>query len=335
MLEFLGLTSFAYADLFTILVLIVMEGLLSCDNAVVLALLVKDLPQEQKSKALKYGIIGAYVFRIAALCLATYILKYWWLKVAGGAYLLWITTKFFLESKDENDDGVADVNVKRWFGLSLFWSTVISVELTDIAFSADSIAAAIALSNKLWVLIAGGLLGILAMRFAAQGFIYLLGRFPALETCAFVAVGIIGLKLTAEIPSNVIFQNDPPAIVKSYKSAEEYVKNAEQARHVVFHIPHIFSVATDVPEQANKEIFKQAKVNELVASSSKLSLEEIQKQSDVYAEEEMSKANALWNLELKPLAKFEGMVSSILIMLVFAFGFLIPNKHKNHVSVGE
>jgi len=92
------------------------------------------------------------------------------------------------------------------------------------------------------------MLGIIAMRFAAQGFIKLLEKFPALEVCAFLAVGVIGLKLTCEIPSNVLFSNPPVAIEQPYKTADEYIKLGEAARKPIFHIPHVMSISTLTPE---------------------------------------------------------------------------------------
>jgi YkoY family integral membrane protein len=306
MLEYLGLIPFVPSDLITVLVLVVMEGLLSCDNAVVLALLVKNLPEEQKAKALKYGIIGAYAFRIAALMLATYILSYWWLKVIGGMYLLYVAGQFFLQKEDKDDDGIADVKTKTYFGLSAFWSTVIAVELTDIAFSVDSIAAAVALSNKLWVLIAGGLLGILAMRFAAQGFIYLLKKFPALEVCAFIAVAFIGLKLVSEIPADVILNRYDAKIEHVYTNAKEYEELAEKVK-VSYSIPHVVTLTTIAPEKPSTEMIKD--------------------------EKEFLKAEAHWNSEYRPLVELDHIASSIIVMLIFAFGFIIPNKHKKEVEV--
>ncbi|MFO0660745.1 MAG: TerC family protein [Polyangiaceae bacterium] len=204
-LEYLQLTPFQPKDLLVVISLVILEGLLSCDNAVALALLVRDLPPHQQSKALRYGIIGAYVFRIIAILAATWIIRQWYLKALGGLYLLWVAGQHFFGKKEENnEDPDAPPATKQFGKLSVFWSMVILVELTDIAFSVDSIAASVALSNKIWVLIAGGMLGILAMRFAAQAFILLLQKFPSLEGAAFAAVAFIGLKLLLEMPLDVV-----------------------------------------------------------------------------------------------------------------------------------
>ena len=241
----LDLQHFQPHDLLIVLVLIVLEGLLSCDNAVVLALLVKDLPPEQRGKALRYGIIGAYVFRITALFLAVWIMTIWWIKVAGGIYLCWLAIDFFRKHGSKKEEVR---QVKLIWGLGAFWSTVVWVELTDIVFSVDSIAAAVALSKHLWVLILGGLLGILAMRFAAQGFVKLLERFPRLEVCAFAAVGVIGLKLLLEFPMDVAgFQRQLPPEA-TYATAAEYRQQID--RHLPPHasIPHVMNVNFSSPE---------------------------------------------------------------------------------------
>ena len=181
LLHFLDLDQFQYGDILVICTLIILEGLLSCDNAVALAMIVRQLPKHQQGKALRYGIIGAYLFLFIAILLATVIISQWWLKVLGGCYLLWIAGRHLFGPKQTE---LHSSTIWRIPGLSVFWSAVVTVELTDIAFSVDSVAAAIALSGKFYVLLIAGMIYILVMRFAAQGFIKLLEVFPRLETCA-------------------------------------------------------------------------------------------------------------------------------------------------------
>ena len=94
------------AALLIILNLILIESLLSVDNAAVLATMVMDLPPEQRSKALRYGIIGAYVFRGICLLLAAFLVQIWWLKPLGGLYLLYMAYDYFRTKKtpDPGDD---------------------------------------------------------------------------------------------------------------------------------------------------------------------------------------------------------------------------------------
>jgi YkoY family integral membrane protein len=169
--------------------LIILEGLLSADNALVLAVMVRHLPKKQQKKALFYGIIGAYIFRFLAIGLGVFLIKITWIKVLGGLYLLWLSGKNLIKKEDE------DGEVKnKAYG---FWKTVLLVELMDITFSIDSVIAAFGLSNKVWVLFLGGILGVLMMRGVAQLFLKLIEKFPEFETTAFVLIAIIGVKMIA------------------------------------------------------------------------------------------------------------------------------------------
>lgn len=170
--------------------LVILEGLLSADNALVLAVMVKHLPKEQQKKALFYGLIGAYIFRFVAIGVGTFLVQITWIKVLGGAYLLWIAiSNLFFKKHEENENG--EVKNK---GLS-FWRTVLAVEVMDIAFSVDSVLAAFGVSEKVWVLFLGGILGVLMMRGVAQVFLKLIDKIPELEKTAFILIIIIGLKM--------------------------------------------------------------------------------------------------------------------------------------------
>lgn len=167
--------------------LVILEGLLSADNALVLAVLVKHLPEKQRKKALFYGIIGAYLFRVIAIGIGVTLINIGWIKIVGGHYLLWLVLQHFINKRD----GEEEIQTKR-VG---FWSTVLTVELMDIAFSIDSVIAAFGVSNQVWVLFLGGILGILMMRGVAQLFLALIERIPEFETTAFVLIGMIGLRM--------------------------------------------------------------------------------------------------------------------------------------------
>jgi YkoY family integral membrane protein len=186
-------------DIVVILSLVLLEGVLSADNAIVLAVLAHSLPKAQQNKALRYGIIGAFTFRALAVILAVHLIESPWLKLVGGLYLLYLPTKYFLGRKDERGQKKAEAReARRFFGLSQFWSTVVAIELTDIVFSIDSILAAVGLSQKVWVVITGGVLGIIAMRFVAGAFLRLIELRPGLTEGAYIIVGWIGVKLIAE-----------------------------------------------------------------------------------------------------------------------------------------
>ncbi|MDQ0429105.1 YkoY family integral membrane protein [Planomicrobium stackebrandtii] len=197
-----------------LLVLVGLEGLLAADNAVVMAVMVKHLPKEQQKKALFYGLVGAFVFRFAALFMITLLVNIWQIQALGAAYLLFISIKsIYDQRKGDTDEILEGVDAPEKKGSS-FWMTVLKVELADIAFAIDSMLAAVALavtlphlnvfgmddigginSGQFMVMLAGGLIGVIIMRFAAHKFVQLLEKYPQLETAAFVIVGWVGVKL--------------------------------------------------------------------------------------------------------------------------------------------
>lgn len=223
--------TFAFHDLFVIGLLIVLEGVLSIDNALVLGLLARRLPKHLRGKALTFGLLGALVFRIAAIFTASLLLRWTFAKFLGGAYLIYVALKHFIFGEAPHDevlgvgaDGQPELQnaatgkpvpppaPKNPSGKPLtshslqFWQAVLVIELTDIAFAVDSIVAAMALigqqkasdtgaHDKLWVVIVGGMIGVILMRFAAVLFIRLLERFPRFETSAYLLVVVIGIKL--------------------------------------------------------------------------------------------------------------------------------------------
>lgn len=251
-----GGQQFQPSDLAIVGLLIVLEGVLSIDNALVLGLLAKRLPPSLRSRALSYGLIGAFVFRFLAIGTATFLLQWTFVKFLGGAYLVYIAVKHLLfESSEKEPDQVvldsegqpilveaatgqplspereeAEIESRVPFNLSegegsvlatalpdakpdysKFWWTVFVIEMTDIAFAVDSIVAAIGVVGgrppgapengphpKLWVVIIGGFLGVVLMRFAAALFIKLLDRFPRFEMAAYLLVFVIGGKLLAD-----------------------------------------------------------------------------------------------------------------------------------------
>ncbi|MEI6757718.1 MAG: DUF475 domain-containing protein [Chlorobium sp.] len=193
------------ASLLVIGNLILIESLLSVDNAAVLATMVMDLPEKQRAAALKYGIIGAYLFRGICLFFAAFLVQIWWLKPVGGLYLLylvwnWQKGKRTPEKTDDYFDKESNWLYRLTSGpLGTFWSTVLLIEIMDLAFSIDNIFAAVAFTDNLILIWSGVFIGILAMRFVAQGFVKLMERYPFLETCAFIVIGLLGLKLSISV----------------------------------------------------------------------------------------------------------------------------------------
>ena len=182
-------------DIIIILQLILIEGILSLDNALALAALVKSkIPSEKQQKlALLYGLWGAYIFRTLMIIFGVWFIQNPWVKFVAGAYLVFICIKeLFFQSTSISSPGSIPKK-------TIFWIVILQVELMDIMFSIDSIAVALALSEKVWVLVTGALLGILMMRVAAGAFIKLIDIFPLIQKAAFVIVGFAGLNVILRI----------------------------------------------------------------------------------------------------------------------------------------
>jgi len=185
--------------------LIIIESLLSVDNAAVLATMVMDLPQNQRDKALKYGIWGAYFFRGLAMIFASFLITIWWLKPLGGLYLLYLVYDYWKSKQTESTDDDTLDKESNWLykltvgSLGTFWATVCLVELMDMAFSIDNVFAAVAFTPNIILVCLGVFIGILAMRFIAQWFVKLMEKYSFLETAAFTVIAILGLKLTLSL----------------------------------------------------------------------------------------------------------------------------------------
>lgn len=204
-----------------IIVLMVLEGLLAADNAIVMAVMVKHLPEDQRKKALFYGLLGAFIFRFLSLFVISYLANIWQIQALGALYLLYMSIKNLYDYfktgdavSEEEEEKMADFGGKRGSG---FWMTVLKVEFADIAFAIDSMLAAIAIALTLphWgpqfggmnlgqflVMFIGGMLGVIIMRFAASWFVALLHKYPSLEAAAYAVVGWVGIKLVVMVLSH-------------------------------------------------------------------------------------------------------------------------------------
>jgi YkoY family integral membrane protein len=188
---------FQLSDVVTVGLLVILEGLLSADNALAVAVMILGLPRRQQKLALRYGLVGAFAFRIIATLLAVYLIKLAWVKLLGGLYLVYLTYQHFFRSGDAEQRSKPRP-AKPWLGLPALWATIVKVELVNIAFSVDSILVAVAISPKTWVVLTGGLLGIVAMRVVISQLLSIVRRYPTLVDGAFVIIALVGAKLLIE-----------------------------------------------------------------------------------------------------------------------------------------
>lgn len=194
-----------------LLILIGLEGLLSADNALVLAVIAKHLPDEQKNRAINYGIIMAFVFRFAALFAISFIANVWQVQAIGAAYLLYLGLKHIIQTRIGKKHENIHKEPKQEGGGKGFLPTVGKIALADLAFAIDSILAAVALAlglpdsplgefggmdgGQFIVVVLGGIAGLVLIKYAAAWFVKLLGQRPALETTAYAIVAWVGVKL--------------------------------------------------------------------------------------------------------------------------------------------
>lgn len=238
------------AGLLIILNLILIESLLSVDNAAVLATMVLDLPKSQREKALRYGIIGAYVFRGICLMLASWMVKIWWLKPLGGLYLLYLAFNYFKNKAEESEGETVHKGENKLYNaivgaIGNFWATVALVEVMDLAFSIDNVFAAVAFTDNIFLICTGVFIGILAMRFVAQGFVKLMEKFAFLETIAFIVIGVLGLKLSVSLFTH-FYPESPAAKMLEGEVADFFVSVFTVA---IFLIPVLTSITLNFPRR--------------------------------------------------------------------------------------
>jgi YkoY family integral membrane protein len=172
-----------------LLVLIALEAVLSADNAIALAAIARGLDGGQlQRRALNFGLVVAYVLRITLILTATWVVRFWQFELLGAAYLLWLVYEYFTsdEDQDHNHHGPQ---------FSSLWQAIPIIAVTDLAFSLDSVTTAIALSDKTWLVLAGGTIGVITLRFMAGLFIRWLKEYVYLEDAGYITVGFVGLRL--------------------------------------------------------------------------------------------------------------------------------------------
>lgn len=187
--------TFSLLDVPKLFLVIFLECILSVDNALAIALIVKKLPENKRQKALWIGVFSSLLLRGLALVFAAYFLHIFWFQFLGGLYLIYLGSSFFFKK---------NTNHIKTYTKSSFWKVVVLVELTDFAFAIDSIIAAVGvititsshtLPPNLWIVYVGGISGLLLMRLASKGFVKLVTKYNQLELFAHCLILLIGIKL--------------------------------------------------------------------------------------------------------------------------------------------
>ena len=176
-----------------LLVLVALECVLSADNAIALAAITQGLQDPKlERRALNIGLIFAYVLRMSLILTASWVIGYWQFELAGALYLLWLVFQHF--TSPEVEEG-------KHHGprFSSLWQAIPVIALTDLAFSLDSVTTAIAVSQETWLILLGGTIGIVALRFMAGLFIGWLEEFTHLEDAGYVTVSFVGIRLLLRV----------------------------------------------------------------------------------------------------------------------------------------
>jgi YkoY family integral membrane protein len=187
---------FIHVDLKTsllLLILIGLEAVLSADNAIALAAIAQGLKEPRlQQMALNIGLLAAYVLRITLILTATWVVKYWQFELLGAVYLLWLVFNYFTSDEDQQQH-------HHHLGFKSLWQTIPLIAVTDLAFSLDSVTTAIAVADQTWLIILGGTIGVITLRFLAGLFIKWLDEYTHLEDAGFITVGFVGLRLLLKV----------------------------------------------------------------------------------------------------------------------------------------
>jgi len=199
----------SWSEILTLLpILITLEILLSADNAVALASLTKSLKNAtDRTKALNIGITISLIFRILLILLSSFLLKFLFIRIFAGLYLIYLFFSNVTLKKKETDSSLNDnLSIKnKQFD---FLKVVSLLSITDLAFSIDSITTAVAISDQYILIVIGALIGVIALRFTSEIFLRLLEYFVRLEMAGYIAILIIGVKLILNTLVKEVFLPD-------------------------------------------------------------------------------------------------------------------------------
>ncbi|TXM69603.1 TerC family protein [Methylobacterium sp. WL120] len=147
--------------------------LLSGDNAIVIAMVSRQLPKEQQRKVIVFGTAAAVGLRIGLAFIATWLMSIYGLSIAAGLYLLYVAISLLTHGDDVTDEKKA---------ATTFWGAVAMITLADVGMSLDNILAIAALAHGHMVLLALGVLISIPMVIAfSVGISAMIERFPVLK----------------------------------------------------------------------------------------------------------------------------------------------------------
>ena len=185
---------FGIDTVFILVILVALEAVLSADNAIALASIAQGLKdKKEQTYALNIGLLMAYILRMTLIVTATWVIRYWQFELIGGLYLVWLSYRYFTNSDGNGDEEGSKLNFTN------LWQAIPIIGFTDLAFSLDSVTTAIAVADEVWLIIAGGTIGVIALRFLAELFIRWIEEYTHLEDAGFMTVALVGIRLLIKV----------------------------------------------------------------------------------------------------------------------------------------
>ncbi|MEA3202564.1 MAG: hypothetical protein QOI63_230 [Thermoplasmata archaeon] len=236
-----------------ILTLVVLEAVLSFDNAAILAVMSRRLPPgEGRKRALNYGLGIAYVLRVLAIFSAFLLQRFPVFLTVGGAYLLFLSAKHFWGVVRHSGDGhrAKGGPAKGMLGLSPLATVVVQIGIVDLAFAMDQVIAAFGFTQEIWLIIAAATIGLVSLRILAPFISRLMDWLPLLEHMAYVAVGFVGVLLVLEHP--VVVAAPPHAVTDLVDKVKIPITLS------LFAVPILVKLLFKVPRSTSSHAHEQA-----------------------------------------------------------------------------
>ena len=191
--------NFGVESFFLLAILVGLEAVLSADNAIALASIAQGLadPKLQR-QALNFGLLAAFVLRMALIMTATWVIHFWQFDLLGALYLLWLVWQYYM-SRQEEISRKEEEGIHHGPRFTSLLQVIPTIAMTDLAFSLDSVTTAVAISEQTWIIITGGAIGIVALRFLAGLFIRWLDEYVHLEDAGYITVALVGLRLLVRV----------------------------------------------------------------------------------------------------------------------------------------
>jgi predicted tellurium resistance membrane protein TerC len=121
------------------------------------------------------------------------VVKYWQFELLGAIYLLWLVWRYFTSDEDEQHHHHHSIRFQS------IWQAIPLIAITDLAFSLDSVTTSLAVADQTWLIVLGGSIGVITLRFLAGLFIRWLEEYTNLEDAGFITVGLVGLRLLLRV----------------------------------------------------------------------------------------------------------------------------------------